>query len=249
MKLVSDDDFQIGRRSRTLRLGEKLVDEFMESRRNKSLEYDLELIFKEGYLIPSEIWEFIQQDLERIFACLRAPRNIDTSFELAVEVRNDIDVLKSICEFYNISALINSKNPEEEEDVNQLKNLIVKLEEECELFEISEKIRELDMRLINLSNTDGGNREVDDSEERGDDIFIKLEKPRIIIKIVDLLERRFNLLKRMNKIQDANSDLNKAISLLTYHIQQIELGNHYEGDTSLSRVKFWLNHLSEQLIK
>ncbi|KAL9652614.1 hypothetical protein ABK040_015577 [Willaertia magna] len=85
----------------------------------------------------------------------------------------------------------------------------------------------------------------DNVDEEMDVTFIKLEIPRIIIKVVDLLERRYNLLKRMEKRQDALIDLNKAISLLEFHIEQVKLGKHYEGDMNVSKIKLWLAHLNE----
>ncbi|KAL9652138.1 hypothetical protein ABK040_015938 [Willaertia magna] len=184
-----NNEFQITSEKKSrklLNLGEELINEFIELKRNNEIIMNEKLTFKEGYLIPNEIWNFIELYLERIFKCLRITKNnVDTSFELAIEVRNNLEILKSICEYYNIhSLMINNKNLLEEEEIIKLKHLIIKLEEECELFELSEKIKELDIRLTNLMNLSENKEnnllQQDNVDEEMDDTFIKLETPRII---------------------------------------------------------------------
>ena len=97
-------------------------------------------------IISKDIWQFIEEDLNRIFDCLRCSKDFENCYELAIEVRSDLDLLKSVCERFDQVKLFVERSRMEEEQVAQLKGLISKLEEECELLELSEKIKELEQR-------------------------------------------------------------------------------------------------------
>ncbi|KAL9646665.1 hypothetical protein ABK040_001088 [Willaertia magna] len=152
----------------------------------KKVENDEKVTKIAGHVLPLECWNIVNLLLKRTFLNIHGFNDFENA-------KLDIDKLKYISDKCELLLCVNNGNLENEEGllIEKLKNMVLILEKEIELYQLTNHLKELEDSLNNDEN-----------------------KEQIRNQMVELLEHRFQIYFDFGNGKEAHSDICKAIQML-----------------------------------